>query len=552
MKKIFTLLIILSAVVINAQVPAYVPTNGLVGYWPFNGNANDESGNGNNGTVNGATLTTDRFGNADSAYSFDGNADNVIINNSNSLNPSQLSISVWYLALGNDMCVISKNNPSDAFKFSYNIKHQDIFQGNLGLNVGWGIGNCNTANEFWGSNGQIPTNQWVNVILTIDASGVGKVYYNSNLISTYNGAVLQSCNDPLSILKFGGPHWNNDSEWFNGKIDDIGIWNRALNQQEITNLYNSSLPQTSCLPAYVPTNGLVGYWPFCGNANDESGNGNNGTVNGATLTTDRNGVTDSSYSFNGNQQNIVIQNSNSLNNNILTVNVWALPLQDNITIIEKSNPTNATEAGFGITHNDYWNIQRGLKTMFGNGACNTTTQPNVWGNYNQVVNNVWSMITISIDIDGNVKQYINGVLNYTETTTPLISCNSSSSNIRIGGQHWNGDTEWFNGKIDDIAIWNRALTQQEITGLYNATLSTSAAIEKNEILIYPNPVNTVLNINANENEIEHTAVIDLIGKVVINQPSNSTQINVQDLAAGIYFVSITAAGKTSIQKFVKQ
>ena len=47
--------------------------NGLVAYYPFNGNANDESGNGNDGTVNGATLTTDRFGNTDQAYSFDGN-----------------------------------------------------------------------------------------------------------------------------------------------------------------------------------------------------------------------------------------------------------------------------------------------------------------------------------------------------------------------------------------------------------------------------------------------------------------------------------------------
>lgn len=55
-----------------AQVPSYVPTNGLVGYWPFNGNANDESGNGNNGTVNGATLTSDRFGSTNAAYSFNG------------------------------------------------------------------------------------------------------------------------------------------------------------------------------------------------------------------------------------------------------------------------------------------------------------------------------------------------------------------------------------------------------------------------------------------------------------------------------------------------
>ena len=43
-------------------IPSYVPTNGLVGWWPFNGNANDESGNGNHGTVNGAALTSDRFG----------------------------------------------------------------------------------------------------------------------------------------------------------------------------------------------------------------------------------------------------------------------------------------------------------------------------------------------------------------------------------------------------------------------------------------------------------------------------------------------------------
>ena len=56
-----------------SQAPSYVPANGLVGWWPFNGNANDESGNGNNGTVSGATLTADRNGVANQAYSFDGN-----------------------------------------------------------------------------------------------------------------------------------------------------------------------------------------------------------------------------------------------------------------------------------------------------------------------------------------------------------------------------------------------------------------------------------------------------------------------------------------------
>jgi hypothetical protein len=55
--------------------------DGLVAYYPFNGNANDKSGNGNHGTVHGATLTEDRFGNADSAYNFDGVYDYIEIKN---------------------------------------------------------------------------------------------------------------------------------------------------------------------------------------------------------------------------------------------------------------------------------------------------------------------------------------------------------------------------------------------------------------------------------------------------------------------------------------
>ncbi len=70
MKQLLLLPLLFITVISFGQVPNYVPTNGLVGYWPFNGNANDESGNGNNGTNNGATLTADRFGNANSAYGF--------------------------------------------------------------------------------------------------------------------------------------------------------------------------------------------------------------------------------------------------------------------------------------------------------------------------------------------------------------------------------------------------------------------------------------------------------------------------------------------------
>jgi hypothetical protein len=72
-RALLLVILIMSAFSLKAQVPSYVPTNGLVGWWPFNGNANDESGNGNNATVlNGTILTTDRFNNVNSSYDVDG------------------------------------------------------------------------------------------------------------------------------------------------------------------------------------------------------------------------------------------------------------------------------------------------------------------------------------------------------------------------------------------------------------------------------------------------------------------------------------------------
>ena len=78
-KKILSM----TCVLISAISFAQIPTDGLVAHYPFNGNANDASTNSNDGTVNGATLTTDRFGNANSAYSFDGVDDDINCGNSN-------------------------------------------------------------------------------------------------------------------------------------------------------------------------------------------------------------------------------------------------------------------------------------------------------------------------------------------------------------------------------------------------------------------------------------------------------------------------------------
>ena len=220
------------ATITSAQVPSYVPTNGLQGYWPFNGNANDESGNGNNGTVNGASLTTDRLGTPNSAYSFDGIND-FIIANSNSLYVSDtLSISIWI----NTNTVPPINSNYTVFELggtgSSGVRWGCIAEPNnavmaIGRGCG-GVGNAPISTSYNGG--------WSNFIFVI--SGLNQsIFFNGNLIGNSTNSQITALGCSIANLYFGVSQWSS-SYYFTGKLDDIGIWNRALTQQEMTALYN--------------------------------------------------------------------------------------------------------------------------------------------------------------------------------------------------------------------------------------------------------------------------------------------------------------------------
>jgi hypothetical protein len=208
---------------VMAQVPSYVPTNGLVGWWPFNGNANDESGNGNNGTVgSGITLTTDRFLNINSAYTFSGNGfiqlfQDPIIGNSN------FTISVW---LKSSDVPIERN--AILSWGSTSITNGGVYLFYYG----------NGTIEFDATNiggpsapGSVNDNLWHQVII-VNTSGTINIFIDGILSST--GSL--SPNITSSSNAYIGS--NSGQYFFNGQLDDIGIWNRALNQGEITSLYN--------------------------------------------------------------------------------------------------------------------------------------------------------------------------------------------------------------------------------------------------------------------------------------------------------------------------
>lgn len=206
--------------------------NGMVAYYPFNGNANDASGSSNNGTVYGAQLTTDRFGNSNKSYSFDGINDWININNSTSLNPpSQITISAWVNTFGynssNASMIINKG-------WDQGPGHYDLLVLKSSNKFRFVIG----SNLFVESNSIINLNQWVFITATIDNFTM-KLYINGTLENTVlqnNKNSFGTNTDPLYI---GKHDYNNAPYYFNGKIDDVGIWNRVLTAEEIKFLYDN-------------------------------------------------------------------------------------------------------------------------------------------------------------------------------------------------------------------------------------------------------------------------------------------------------------------------
>ena len=234
-KNIFCfLLCFLSIGSLIEQVPSYVPTSGLVGWWPFNSNANDESGNGNNGTVTGAQLTTDRYGNTNKAFFFDGIADYIDCGNSSSVNIlGDITISAWIYAnnFNTDHGIVSKSGLYDFITNSdQSIPPLDKLR--------WTAGG-NTPTIFTNA---ISGNQWLHVVAIYSSVSGKSVYLNGNLFAsnTQTGVTQPNTNYRLYLgahQPFAVNYWS-----WNGKLDDIGIWNRALTQQEVTNLYLSTLP----------------------------------------------------------------------------------------------------------------------------------------------------------------------------------------------------------------------------------------------------------------------------------------------------------------------
>jgi hypothetical protein len=223
----------------------------------------------------------------------------------------------------------------------------------------------------------------------------------------------------------------------------------------------------------IPRDGLVGWWPFNGNADDESGNGNHGTVNGGQYTSDRNGLTNSALLFNSSSTGFVDINLLSEINGQFSIMFWVRPDRAPTLINESETCPGGVEwLPMANSNQNYVLIPNWYSSSLGVGL--TASQNGIMvveHSSNILVSRIshslnfidFNNITIVYKND-SVFLYINGNLIISKNQY----CNSSSKNLgsilRFGGSLYSQN---FDGAIDDIGIWNRALTQQEITSLYN-------------------------------------------------------------------------------------
>jgi hypothetical protein len=324
------------------------------------------------------------------------------------------------------------------------------------------------------------------------------------------------------------------------------------------------------VPSFVPSNGLVGWWPFNGNANDESGNGNDGVAFGATLSNDRFGLPNKSYDFSGSNW-ISIDHNSLLNfNSTFTISAWCkansiYPVPGYpATILSKhtwGSPSGYVFSIGGTTPNDVPTPNEGRINFQASPNYNFTTSPQ--SNASIVSSGQWYNLVITYSgTSGLLKYFINGEL--VDSISINFDANINSNSLVIGALSYdgfNGGTHFFNGKIDDIGIWNRILTQTEIYTMFNTSLTViNPQNNSNTIKVFPNPAGDHITIdygnfatiNGYQLKIQNS-----IGQKIF-QTNITQQINYLSLSNlggnGLYFLhTIDAQGNTiDIRKIVLQ
>lgn len=291
-------------------------------------------------------------------------------------------------------------------------------------------------------------------------------------------------------------------------------------------------------PSYVPTTNLVAWWGFSGNTNDTSGNSNNLTNVGATLTADRAGNANSAYSFNG-TSNYMTKTSLSYNFGLSTAHSVSFWIKKN-----GSSEGVALMSGSNTGGNFIWLLQCDTtKTIFGTNQQGSSW---TWVNGPNYSTTAWEHFVLVYN-NKVMQMYKNGVFVGTNTNT-YTAATSAALPFFVGSAI--GGSGNINASIDDIGIWSRVLTATEISQLYSANLATSETKNtKTAVSISPNPAKDFILVNYVSKSNGAYSIVDASGRTVQSGVlSADRKVSVSALNKGLYFIQIEGLQS---QKFLK-
>jgi hypothetical protein len=530
-------LLLAAAIIISGLTYSQV-TSGLVAKYSFNsGNANDEIGT-NHGTVNGATLSADRFGNTNKAYNFI-NGEYITLPDNPTVKSSVMTVSLWVKINGynpganNQNFIYSiVNSTTNAYFGAYTMcvyssgEYLSVNQNNPSQNLTGISTNSNSGN-------------WQHYVLSMDNDSLIMYIDNQKQWSYFKGFTTTYSADSVYIGASGNTTY---SRFLNGSVDDIRVYDRVLTPAEVTALYNEPNPVVSL------STGLVAKYSFNNtNTVDEIGSNDLTAQNGATFGIDRFGNTNKAALLDGNDDYLRTTNPFFYPGNDFSISLWyksnsATQSRQTFFNTEPHQQISVGYNWFGdgsydIALNDgtSWNIcsnaANGLDTFFVNGVTSTN----------------WNHFTMTYD-GTTWNSYINSNL--------VNTCNSGTPTSTISDLFFGsisvGPQSFFAGLLDDIWVYDRALTPAEVTTLYNDPNPMSVGINestftKNSISVFPNPNNGEFTIKSQKADIVN--LTNELGQIVetieLNQQNNFSY-KVNHLQSGIYFL----IGKTVKQKVI--
>jgi formylglycine-generating enzyme required for sulfatase activity len=456
---------------LRRRVPPSWLNDGLVAYYPFNGNAKDESGNGNHGTVEGPVFSSSRHGDKNASLSLQNRSDRVSIPATTaikSLNTSDATFMMWI------------NSAVDQ-NASY------ILSRNKGGSSQWGClflrqGSSKTTFDFHTSRPGLPNRREETTVPIADGEWQHVAVITSETATTVmvNGVVKRKATPPLTMvdtqdapLRFGATV--RDEGGFVGTLDDVRIYNRALSPTEVKTLYDfESQPPEPTTDQALPPNtaptwlndGLVAYYPFNGNAKDESGNGNDGVTGSVIASSNRFGQEGKSITFLGQPDSYVSSPAPLPRMNILSIAAWVLmpseaSEKNKWPFLSLPRKTNDGFPGSGLhLCQPTFTAILFIPGRITSASANSTTRINSRG---------WTHVALSVS-DSSGRIFVNGQMQDEKITFDPSFLIEPQGRLHFGREFdrkdQGGTVRPTVCSIDDVRIYDRALSPDEVKALY--------------------------------------------------------------------------------------